>query len=138
MVAAPASRSIVDMPSRARPVWLVTRPTLRPLSRAKPSARSTSMPVSTCWTGSTGADPAGASARPAAEAEAGSASRNAEAAMVATRARTGVTSPLPSGWTRFDRKMTYTPVRGSIHTEVPVHPVWPKEPGGSSSPRFDE
>ena len=31
---------------------------------------------------------------------------SAAAAIVATRARSGVTSPLPSGWTRFDRKIT--------------------------------
>ena len=41
------SRSIVVAPSRARPVWFVTRPTRLPLSAAKPFARNTSMPVRT-------------------------------------------------------------------------------------------
>ncbi len=44
---APCSRSIVVAPSRARPVWFVTRPTRLPLSAAKPLARSTSRPRST-------------------------------------------------------------------------------------------
>ena len=30
------------------------------------------------------------------------------------------------------------PVAGSIHTEVPVKPVWPNDPIGSSSPRLPE
>ena len=63
---------------------------------------------------------------------------SAEAATVATRARSGVTSPLPSGWTRFDRNTTNIPVSGSIQSDVPVKPVWPNEPTGSSSPRLDE
>ena len=58
--------------------------------------------------------------------------------MVATRARSGVTSPLPSGCTRFERKTTQVFVSGSIQSDVPVKPVWPNEPSGSSSPRFDE
>ncbi len=37
--------SMVDCPPRVRPVWFVRRPILRPASRAKPSACSTSMPV---------------------------------------------------------------------------------------------
>jgi hypothetical protein len=45
---------------------------------------------------------------------------------------------LPSGCTRFDRNTTNISVAGSIQIEVPVKPVWPKEPMGSSSPRFDE
>ncbi len=32
----------------------------------------------------------------------------------------------------------YTPVAGSIHSDVPVKPVCPNEPSGRSSPRFDE
>ena len=47
----------------------------------------------------------------------------ADAATVATRARSGVTSPLPSGWTRFDRNTTNAFVTGSIQREVPVKPV---------------
>ena len=62
----------------------------------------------------------------------------AVAATVATRARSGVTSPFPSGCTRFDRKMTNMPVDGSIQIDVPVKPVCPNDPTGSSSPRFDE
>ena len=61
-----------------------------------------------------------------------------EAAIVATRARSGVTSPLPSGCTRFDRNTTNIRVAGSIHSDVPVKPVWPNDPTGSSSPRFEE
>ena len=38
---------MVDVPSRATPVWLVSSATLAPARRAKPSARSTSMPVRT-------------------------------------------------------------------------------------------
>ena len=58
--------------------------------------------------------------------------------MVATRARSGVTSPEPSGWRRFDRKMTNTRLAGSIQIEVPVNPVWPNDPSGKNSPRFAE
>ena len=62
----------------------------------------------------------------------------AEAATVATRARSGVTSPLPSGCTRFERNTTNSRVTGSIQSEVPVKPVCPNDPIGSSSPLFDE
>ena len=62
----------------------------------------------------------------------------ADAAMVAMRARSGVTSPRPSGCTRFDMKTTNARVSGSIQSEVPVKPVCPNEPSGNSSPRFDE
>ena len=51
--------------------------------------------------------------------------REAEAAIVATRARSGVTSPLPSGCSRLDKKTTNILVSGSIHSDVPVNPVWP-------------
>src|SRR4030095_4400289 len=60
-----------------------------------------------------------------------------EATIDATRARSGVTSPPPSGWTRLERKMTNTRVAGSIQIDVPVNPVWPKEPSGSSSPPLE-
>ena len=63
---------------------------------------------------------------------------SAVAATVATRARSGVTSPLPSGCTRFDRNTTNRPVAGSIQRDVPVKPVWPNDPIGSSSPRLAE
>ena len=76
------------------------------------SARSTSMPVRTRQR--LRAAPAAVPRR--AEIAAGHQSRarpalgrrvvSAAAATVATRARSGVTSPLPSGWTRFDRKTT--------------------------------
>ena len=62
----------------------------------------------------------------------------ADAAIVATRARSGVTSPLPSGWTRLDRKTTNIRVNGSIQSDVPVKPVCPNDPIGSSSPRLPE
>jgi len=62
----------------------------------------------------------------------------ADATTVATRARSGVTSPLPSGCTRLDRNTTKVCVSGSIQSDVPVKPVWPNDPIGSSSPRFDE
>ncbi len=58
--------------------------------------------------------------------------------MVATRARSGVTSPRPSGCTRFDRNTTNTRVAGSIQSDVPVNPVWPNDPSGSNSPRLAE
>ena len=61
-----------------------------------------------------------------------------EAATVATRARSGVTSPLPSGCTRFERNTTNMSVVGSTHSDVPVKPVWPNEPSGRRSPRLDE
>ena len=61
-----------------------------------------------------------------------------EATIVATRARSGVTSPVPSGCTRFDRKTMNTRVAGSIQIDVPVNPVCPNEPSGSSSPRLAE
>ena len=61
-----------------------------------------------------------------------------DAATVATRARSGVTSPRPSGCTRFERNTTNIPVAGSSHSDVPVNPVWPNDPTGSSSPRLDE
>ena len=105
------SRSIAVAPSRARPVWLVTSPTRLPLSGAKPCARSTSRPV---WTGGVrvagrrgarGAEVAPGHQARARPASAG-ASVIADAAIVATRARSGVTSPRPSGCTRFDMKTT--------------------------------
>ena len=48
---------------------------------------------------------------------------SADATIVATRARSGVTSPVPSGCRRFERNTTNTRVAGSIHIEVPVKPV---------------
>ena len=58
---AEASRSMVGVPSRARPVWFVTSPTRRPFSGAKPSARSTSMPATTGGAGGGAGTPAGVS-----------------------------------------------------------------------------
>ena len=66
------------------------------------------------------------------------ASSTADAAIVAMRARSGVTSPLPFGWTRFDRNTTKRRLDGSIQIDVPVNPVCPKDPIGSSSPRLAE
>ena len=80
-------------------------------------------------------------------------SRPVHAAVAATgRRRSGSPRPRPSrparaaasrrpcrpGCTRFDRNTTNMPVAGSIHSDVPVKPVCPNEPTGSSSPRFDE
>src|SRR5688572_7365943 len=62
----------------------------------------------------------------------------AAAATVATLPRRGVTSPVPSGWRRLERKITYPPDDGSIHKLVPVNPVWPYEPIGNRSPRLPE
>ena len=61
-----------------------------------------------------------------------------DATIVATRPLSRPTSPRPSGCTRFDRKTTYAPLEGSIHRDVPVNPVCPKEPGGKRSPRLRE
>ena len=137
---APKSTSIVVAPSRAMPVWLVTRPTRFPRSGTNPSARSTSSPVITGNEARGTTAPDAPKSRPlqTPARAAGGRPVTAAAATVATRARSGVTSPLPSGWTRFDRKTTNIPVDGSIQIDVPVKPVCPKEPIGSSSPRFDE
>ena len=35
-------------------------------------------------------------------------------------------------------RITYVSVNGSIHMDVPVKPVWPKEPTGNRSPRLPE
>ena len=49
------------------------------------------------------------------------------------------TSPLPSGWTRLLRKITAVWLSGSIQSDVPVKPVWPKPvPGRNPSPRLPE
>ena len=130
---------MVVAPSRARPVWLVISPTRLPRRAANPSARSTSMPLSTGAAVTGWIVPEGARSRAlqaALRSTAGGSSVSADAAIVATRARSGVTSPLPSGWTRFDMNTTNILVAGSIHSEVPVKPVWPKDPSGRSSPRL--
>ena len=43
---------------------------------------------------------------------------NAKAAIVASRARSGTTSPLPSGWTRLLTMATYVAVAGSIQIDA--------------------
>src|SRR5262245_66632313 len=99
------------------------------------------MPVSTGVWGTGGGVPDGPKSRPVIIMDvrtAGDTSSITDAATVATRARSGVTSPFPSGCTRFDRNTTNMPVVGSIHRDVPVNPVWPNDPTGNSSPRFDE
>ncbi len=90
--------------------------------------------------GAVGLGPEGPKSLPVhvADAAPGGAARIADAATVATRARRGVTSPLPSGCTRLDRNTTNMSVAGSIHREVPVNPVCPNEPTGRSSPRLEE
>ena len=50
---------MVVTPSRARPVWLVTRPTRFPRRRANPSTLKTSMPVMTARAGSRDKAPVG-------------------------------------------------------------------------------
>src|SRR5215207_2815805 len=99
------------------------------------------MPVNTGTAGWTGTVPDAPKSRPLQVAPAMTSdgtSVSADAATVATRARSGVTSPLPSGWTRFDRNTTNIFVAGSIQRLVPVNPVCPNDPNGSSSPRLDE
>ena len=66
------------------------------------------------------------------------ASGMAEATTLATRARSGVASPLPAGCTRLVRMITNVRVSGSIHSDVPVNPVWPNDPTGNNSPRLAE
>ena len=61
----------------------------------------------------------------------------ADATIVAIFPRSGITFPDSSGWLRFVRRMTTVRVSGSIQRDVPVQPVWPKEPAGKRSPRFD-
>ncbi len=134
-------------------------PTRRPCSSLKPLRASTSTPLSTSACSGASAPPSSAFrasltpevnfASPAsmfwtycvcsswARATV-AASVTALAATLATRARKGPTSPLPSGWTRFERKTTKVSLAGSTQIEVPVKPVWPKEPAGKRSPRLDE
>ena len=141
---ASCSRSIVVAPSRARPVWLVTSPTRLPLQRREAARRAARRCRSATGAarGGAGGVPDAPKSRPVRRVgcgcRRGRRRRSTEAATVATRARSGVTSPLPSGCTRFDRNTTNILVAGSIHSDVPVNPVWPNEPSGSSSPRFDE
>ncbi len=110
----------MEAPSLARPARFVSRPTRRPDSRRKPASRSTSIPVHT--------GPRGG----------GGGSRRAEATTVATWPRRAVTLPPPAGCTRLDRNTTNVSDAGSIQSEVPVKPVWPYEPTGNRSPRFEE
>ena len=136
-------RSMVVAPSRARPVWLVTRPIRFPLSNANPSARSTSIPASVVGTAGVeaGTGPDGPKSAPVdddARATGEGGCMTAAAATVATRPRSCVTSPFPSGCTRLERKTTNNSLPGSSHSDVPVNPVWPNDPTGISSPRFDE
>ena len=126
-----ASTSIVERPSRARPVALVTRPMRLPATDRKPSAASTSIPAATSRDG-LGTRAASARARGRESSIA------AAATIVETRARSRMTSPLPSGWTRLERKTTKLSEAGSIQSDVPVKPVCPKEPTGKRSPRFFE
>ena len=140
------NRSMVGVPSAARPVWLVMSPTLRPCSGAKPSRTRTSIPLSTRVvgmppTGRAGSDEAPKSVpvvRISVSSESVWPPTSADAAMVATRARSAVTSPVPSGCKRLDRKMTKSCVCGSTQIDVPVNPVWPNDPSGMSSPRLAE
>src|ERR1700730_14598621 len=63
---------------------------------------------------------------------------NAAATAVATFERSPIAFPFPRGCTELVNRMMYVWVVGSIHREVPVKPVWPNDPTGSRSPRFDE
>ena len=109
-------------PARARVIGHEAHPL--PAQRREPSPRRTSSPVSTGNETRGTRRPTRRSrgrSTPAARA-AGGKPVTAAAATVATRARSGVTSPFPSGWTRFDRKTTNMPVDGSIQSDVPVKP----------------
>src|ERR1700686_5754094 len=63
---------------------------------------------------------------------------SAAATSVATFVRSPIAFPFPRGCTEFVSKMMYVCVVGSIHTDVPVNPVCPYDPTGSSRQRFDE
>src|ERR1051325_8354808 len=64
---------------------------------------------------------------------------SAAATAVAVRVRMETIAPVPPvGWTALERIMTKELVVGSIHNDVPVNPVWPKEPMGRRSPRLEE
>ena len=62
----------------------------------------------------------------------------AAATTLAIRDRSGIALPAPSGWLRAERTTTNVSVTGSSHIDVPVQPVWPKEPRGKRSPRLVE
>src|SRR5216683_5107871 len=65
-------------------------------------------------------------------------SGNAAATAVANLVRNATTLPFPRGCTALVNKIMYVRVVGSIHSEVPVHPVCPYDPTGSNSPRLLE
>ena len=116
-------------PSRARPVWFVTSPTRLP-SQRRELLRAQHVDAGhdrRARRRGAGDGPQAPKSRPVDQprvAQRLSARRSiADAAIVATRARSGVTSPLPSGCTRFDRKTTNILVAGSIQSDVPVKPV---------------
>ena len=85
--------SIVVVPSFAFALAFVTSPTRAPRRLANDSARRTSIPVF---------------------------ASTALAASDAISEMIGFTAPLPSGWTRFERKSTKRSRSGSIHIAVPV------------------
>ena len=112
-----ASRSIVAAPSRARPVWFVTRPTRLPRQRREAvgaqhvDARSAPADAGADRRGGVPVRRNRAPVIRRPRGRSAGTSVSADAAIVATRARSGVTSPLPSGCTRFDRKTTNMPRR---------------------------
>ena len=59
-------------------------------------------------------------------------------ALFAAHPNVGVMGGRSFGWTLLASRMTKLRVSGSIHNEVPVKPVCPKEPSGYSSPRLPE
>ena len=63
---------------------------------------------------------------------------NAAATAVATFERKAIALLCPRGCTALVSRMTYVFVTGSIHNDVPVNPVCPKDPTGNSSPRLLE
>src|SRR6266498_1111510 len=65
-------------------------------------------------------------------------SGRAAATAVATFARSEMAELRPRGCTALVKRIMYVRVVGSIHREVPVNPVCPKEPTGKNSPRLDE
>ena len=121
------------------PVWLVTRPTRLPRSGAKPSARSTSMPVSTgsARRGHRRALPAGAERQRPARDGALAATRHVAQApppRAWPRARAAASRrPCRRGAPGSRGTRRRSPVRGSIHRSTSrSNPVWPKDPAAAT------
>ena len=128
-------------PSRARPVWLVTSPTRLPRSGANPFGAKHVEP---------GQDRRRRPRRPAAAADGAEVapgpalpSRDSPAPARSPRPRPSRPARAaasrrpcrPDGRGSTGTRRTCR-VAGSIHSDVPVKPVCPNEPSGSSSPRL--